>query len=136
MRLERDHVFQCRAEIPAEADRAIVDEHVRGRLAARDRGHMRQQAVLAQPAAHTDRVARGEHDDVEPVRFERPQELPGARPWGIPVIRTAPARVAVQHAVEVDAHERLRRIVELCPAESPCHIFQSSILRAMQPPGS
>lgn len=135
VRLERDHVLECRAEIPAEAHRAIVDEYVRGRLAVRNRGHMGQQAVFAEPPAHAGRVARREHDDVEPARFERFQELPGARPRGIPMIRTTPARVAVQHAVEVDAHQRLRRIVELCPAESPRHILQSSILRPMPPPG-
>jgi len=102
-------------EIAAETDGAIVDEHVRRRLPACDRANQVVQPVFPKPPPHANRMTGREHDDVEAASAELLEECarPGAR--RIPVIGVFPARVGVEHAVQIDTHERTRGIVEVEP---------------------
>jgi hypothetical protein len=118
MRFEANHLLQRLVEISLEADRAVVDEHMRGGLPPGDGGDEIVKTVLTQPSAHACRMTRREDDDVEAVSAERFEKAARTGPRRIPVIRILPTGVGVEYAIEIDAHQRTRRVVEVDPRHS------------------
>lgn len=113
MRFESRDLREGVIEISVEADGAVVDEDVRRRLLARDGVYGVVQPVLAQPPPHADRMSCREDDDVEAAGAQRFEKSSRARPRWIPMVRVLPARVAVQHTVEIDADDGANRVSEI-----------------------
>ena len=121
MRLEGRHALQRFFEIAAEADRTIVHEDVRRRLAASHRRDIRQQAVIAQPAPHLRMVPGGEDNDVETAFREPLQKSDGARTRRIPMVGVLPPGVRIEHAIQIDADDGQARVLEIDLPGLPWH---------------
>lgn len=126
VRHHADHFFQgiqdAGWDLAAAAFEFDMDAACRERLVSRyaalsgDRDIMRRLPfydVLAQPAPHLHRVSRREDRDVEVLFDERLEKRGGAGARSVPVVRIAPAGVAVEHSVQVDAHERTLGVLEI-----------------------
>ena len=96
-------------EIAAKTHGAIVDEHVRGRLAIGDGRDQRLEAVRPNPRPHIRFVARRENDDLVSACAQSFQECPCAATRFIKVIGAFPAGVIIKDTIEIDADDpRLR----------------------------
>jgi hypothetical protein len=115
VRLERCHLAQRIVEITAETDGPIVDEHVRRRFPPGNGTYEIVELVRPEPAAHTNRMAGCEDDDVETAGAERFEEGAGARSRRVPVIGVLPAGVGIEDAVQIDADDGALRVVEVQP---------------------
>jgi hypothetical protein len=127
MRFEEQDLVQSLFEVTAKAHGPIVDEDVCGGLSSRDGRDIREQAVFIEPSPHLRVMARREDDDVEAAFGQRPQERVRTGPRRVPVIRVLPSGVGVEHTVQIHAHNRSLRILQINLPGLPGHSDQTTI---------